>query len=141
MVALLNSTEKDLNKADKIYRDIISKSISTDYHENLKQYGITLLVENGLIENGNIKQKEFYIKEQVSSTSNMPHIGTFYSLINAKNLTFSKEDLSKLEMEFYTKNLAFINSIDWSSDKEGKKEKVNLLNFNHKMFVRYQSTL
>lgn len=123
MVELFNSSKNDLNKVDKIYKENISKSKSKDYYENLKQYGLSLVIKHGLIENGTSEQKKFYIQEQVNSLSNLPHIDNFYSLIKSKNLSISKQELSKLELTFFNKNINYINTLDWSLDQDGKKKK------------------
>lgn len=128
--------EKNLLKADQVYRENIRKAEGLPYYDNLRQYGFQAVFKHGLVEEGTSEQKLFYITEQLNSIANLPNIPEFYLLLISAEKNFTKDELIDFGTKFYVKNLNLIeNEIKYPND-EMKSDRILKLKMVFKDFKR-----
>lgn len=132
--ALMQDPSPSLQFCDSIYRTTVLADKGKSYFENLKQYGFLAVIESGLINSGTTEQKQYYINEQLRSTSNLPNIKNFYQLLTSLKGRSNTNELIKQGTAFYVKNLKIIESDDWADLEAQKAKKLELEN-EHKSFL------
>lgn len=138
-LAFINEKKYSLNEADKIYRAEIEKSKKFRYHKNLQHIGFKFVMDSGLAETGTKDQKLFYLNEQVKMKRNFPNFENFYTLLISCKPFMNKDQILKIEAEFYLKNIKALKNAEFG-DKSDKQQKITNLLRQKQLFERFIET-